>query len=404
MVALLVAFMTFPRDCNFLHAGEQPGLTTSRPEMNDNNEDYDFACSLFRTIYEQKQSDSSIVGSPISVSYLLGMLNEGADGETRQQITDVLGLDKSAKEINLYFKKMMDEASNVDPKVTIKIANSIDVNSALNIDLIPQYKTDMQKYYQAQVDALDFNDSSSLSHINDWCKTHTNGMIPKILNQLNPGAAMYLLNAIYFKASWKEQFDPKDTHDRVFKRQDGTTVRLKMMYLNTKTGYGENDLCKTLRLTYGNGSYSMFVLLPKEDKTVDDIIQSLSAQKLEQQRKNQMSTHEVDILLPRFTTESEIDLKGILSSMGMPLAFNRLAAEFPNMATQNALFVSMMKQKAKIEVSEEGTRAAAVTIAEMELRSASLGKTFYATRPFVYYIVENDTGNLLFMGTYCGEE
>ena len=409
-VVVMTALLVFLSDGYFLHANEQPmneDMIPSQGEMSDNNDDSDFACNLFRAIHEQK-GDSSIIVSPLSVGYMLGMLNEGADGKTRQQITDILGLRGSVEEINMYFKKKMDEASDIDPRVTVKIANSIDVNSALGINLIPQYKADMQKYYNAQVDVMDFNDGNSLSHINNWCKTHTDGMIPMILKRINPDAAMYLLNAIYFKASWTEKFDPKETRDKHFTKQDGTIINHKMMHLKTETGYGENDLCKMLCLPYGNKGYSMYVLLPKGGKTVDDIIQSLSAQELEQQRKRKMSTREVDILMPRFTTESEINLNDILSSMGMPLAFDRLAAEFPNMVTQESqtaeLYVSMMKQKAKIEVNEEGTKAAAVTVTEMQLKGDFGIDTFHATRPFVYYIVENSTGTILFMGTYFGEK
>ena len=117
--------------------------TATQGKIADGNND--FACNLFRAIYEQRHGDSSLVMSPISVSYLLGMLNEGAVGQTQRQITDVLGLAGSVKEINNYFKKVMDEASGVDSTVTIKIANSINVNSGRGFSLIPKYKTDMQE-------------------------------------------------------------------------------------------------------------------------------------------------------------------------------------------------------------------------------------------------------------------
>ena len=381
--------------------------TATQGEMADNNND--FACNLFRTIYEQKHGNGSFIMSPISVSYLLGMLNAGAEGETQRQIIDVLGLNGSVNEINSYFKKVMDEASTVDSTVTIKIANSIDVNSARNYRLIPEYKADIQKYYNAQIDAFDFGNGSNVDIINNWCDTHTDGMIPKIIDSLDPEAAMYLLNAVFFKASWTDKFDPKDTRNRIFTKQDGTILEHKMMHVAIKAAYGSNNLCKMLRLPYGNGSYSMYVLLPHEGKTVGDIIQSLSAQQLEQQRTQEMTIHNVDIMMPRFTTENEIGLEQVLSSMGMPLAFNPLAAQFSKMIKDEELWVSMMKQKAKIEVNEKGTKASAVTIAKGVTKSLMGGNRpmhveFHATRPFVYYIIDNSTGAIYFMGTYCGEE
>ena len=379
-------------------------LTAEQQQMRDNNNE--FACRLFRTIAQQQDEPGSIISSPISVTYMLGMLNAGADGETRQQIMDVLGLGNDPAAINAYCKKMIDEAPYVDPSVTVKIANCIDVNSAMGISLYPQYKSDMQQYYNAQVDALDFTQSGSLKRINDWCNSHTDGMIPTILDKIKGDAVMYLLNAIYFKATWTEKFDPKDTRDMDFAMAGGTTAKRQMMHRIALAAYGHNSLYQTLCLPYGSNGYAMYVLLPNEGKTVDDVIQGLSAEGLDHQLL-EMYPHEVDILMPRFSTSSETKLEQTLSSMGMPLAFDPYNAQFPHMAQGHSLYVSMMKQKARIEVNEEGTKAAAVTIAEMDLAMDPGPRQyekvdFHATRPFVYYIMEMSTRSVFFMGTYQG--
>ena len=419
VVVLLSILLAFASNNKTLKAAEQPvendsPSTAAQGEMSsDNNvtldENNDFACNLFRTIYEQQKGKRSIFVSPISVGYLLGMLHEAAGGETRRQINDVLGLGGSVEEINMYFKKKMEEAAHIDSTVTLKTANCIFFKSGSRI--IPQYKADMQDYYNAWIEAIDLGEASVLNKINNWCKTNTGGMIPEILKNedLNPNRMMYLLNAVYFKASWTTKFNPKETRDKYFTKRDGTTVKHKMMHLETKAAYGENELCQMLCLPYGNKSYRMYVLLPRKGKTIDKIIQNLSANKLEQMRKHEMATQLVDIFMPRFSTESETGLIDVLSAMGMPSAFAS-GAEFPNMLQghKDDLFVSMMKQKAKIEVSEEGTKAAAVTIAEMSLKcEVALEEQvykFHATHPFVYLIVENNTGTIYFMGTYCGEE
>lgn len=422
ILVLMTSLLAFASDGNFPNAGEAPlnevnASVVSQSEMPDDNSstalqgeqldnnDNDFACNLFRIINEQQGGDGSIIVSPISVGYLLGMLNEGAYGETRRQINNVLGMGGSVKDINKYFKKMMGEAQSVDPSVTLKTANCIEVVSGYRIN--PQYKADMQNYYNALVDAVSYNESSILNKINNWCKAHTDGMIPELLKkgELHPNRRMYLLNAVYFNASWTSKFDPRSTRDLDFVTLDGKTVKLPMMHLETKAVYGKNDLCKMLCLPYGNKAYSMVVLLPNEGKTTGDIIRNLSAQKLKEWQ-SQMRTRDVDILMPRFTTESETHLEDILSSMGMPRAFSEDSAEFPNMIQKPkvALFVSMMKQKAKIEVNEEGTKAAAVTVAEMAEKSLPRYEYFYATRPFVYYIMEKSTGAIFFMGTYCFDD
>jgi serpin B len=405
-VALMTATTAFATT-NAEGKPEDAQSAESQHKTSDNNSD--FACNLFRTITEQKKGNSSTIVSPISVSYVLGMLNAGADSITRQQITNVLGLDGSVQEINEYFKKLMDEAQSVDPKVTVKIANCLEVISNDQIKL--QYKADMENYYSAQVGAGDLGAGGIVNKINNWCKMHTDGMIPKILSEeeINPNSVMFLLNAIYFKASWTKKFNSKESCDKDFTKQDGTIVKHMMMHRKTGANYGQNDLCKMLRLPYGSNGWSMYVLLPNEGKTIGDIIQSLSAQKLEEQRAK-MTPETVDILMPRFSTESEIHFEKVLSLMGMPRAFG-MDAEFPNMVEdlKDVLYVSMMKQKAKIEVTEEGTKAAAVTIAGMAKKSLSIGGTpqkimeFHATRPFVYYIMEESTGSIFFMGTYCGD-
>ena len=397
-----VIILTMVLMSGLLTFGQVSAPTSLQGKMADNNND--FACNLFRTINEQKGGDKSTIVSPISVSYVLGMLNEGADGETRRQITDVLGLGGSVREINEYFKKLMHEAQSVDPSVTLKNANCIYFNLRMSIN--PKYKADMQNYYDANVEAINFNSSNIVNKINNWCKAHTNGMIPELLkeDELNPFAVMYLLNAVYFKASWTDKFDPRSTRDLDFITLDGKTVKRPMMNRRGMAAYGKNDMCKMLCLPYGNKAYSMVVLLPNEGKTTDDIILNLSAQKLKEWQ-SQMRTKEVVVLMPRFTTESETHLEAILSSMGMPRAFGR-DAEFPNMIQRlkNRLRVSMMKQKAKIEVNEEGTEAAAVTIAEMIELGMHYYEYFYATRPFVYYIMEKSTGAIYFMGTYCFDD
>ena len=379
------------------------GMTEDQKQMRDNNNE--FACRLFRTVLDFKEDKGSTVLSPISVTYLLGMLNEGAYGETLKQISDVLGMGDSPQLISEYCQKMISEASAVDPSVTIKIANAIDVNSAMGINLYPEYASAMRSYYNAQIEALDFNKRSSLDHINNWCSTHTDGMIPFILDEISPSCVMYLLNAIYFKAIWTQKFDPKATRNMDFSTPDGKSVKRKLMHRKARAMYGKNDLCSILCLPYGNLSYCMYVVLPNEGISVNDIVNALSAQTLTNYL-NSLNAHEVDILLPRYTTSSDIQLVEVMSAMGMPRAFSP-KAEFPKMAQGLNLYVSMMKQKAMIEVNEEGTRAAAVTIAGTEVTSAGhmeFGKVdFHATRPFLYFIREERTRSLLFMGTYCGD-
>jgi serpin B len=364
-----------------------------------------FAWRLFQTIQEQK-GDSSTVLSPISVTYLLGMLNAGAAGTTRDEITAALGFGNDPEAVNEFCKKMIDEAPNVDPAATVKIANCINVNSDKGLSLLNQYVNDMKKYYNAQIDALDFTKSSTLDYINNWCSKNTNGMIPSILNKINPDAAMYLLNAIYFNADWTEKFDVNDTRNSSFTKPDRSVVTLPLMHRKAVAHCCESDLCSILRIPFGSGGYSMYVMLPAEGKTINDLLQDMTQQMLtDHLNAGNMTPHEIDILMPKFEIVSDIDLNEILKSMGIITAFTR-NADFSNMSNAD-LYVSKIKQKAKIEVNEDGAKASAVTIAELDVRDAGPHEyqksDFHANHPFLYLILEESTRSIFFIGTYCGE-
>jgi serpin B len=277
------------------------------------------------------------------------------------------------------------------------------VNSTLGIGLLPQFVDDMKHYYYAQIDALDFTKSSTLDKINSWCKDHTDGMIPSILDQLSPNQAMILLNAIYFKADWSAKFNKKNTRKMDFTLPNGTTAKRNLMHIKVRTLYGQNDTCSVLRLPFGSGAYGMYVLLPAEGLSLEELIQGMSFQNLNALLKNTFFG-DIDILLPKFETSSNTQLIQPLSDMGIISAFNPFGADFSNM-TNAPLYVSQMLQKAKIEVNEDGAKAAAVTMAGLVLTSYQpyYNFDFHATRPFLYLILEESTRSIFFIGTYCGD-
>ena len=377
-------------------------LSTEQQQMRDNNNE--FAWRLFQTMQEQ-QGEVSTVISPISVTYMLGMLNSGAAGTTRDEITATLGFGADPTAVNEYCKKMIEGAPNVDPAATVKIANCINVNSAKGLSLLGAFVNDMKNYYNAQIDALDFTKGSTLDKINKWCSKNTGGMIPSILDQINPDAAMYLLNAIYFNADWTEKFDKNDTRSSDFTLPDGSVVTRDLMHRKAVALCCESDLCSMLCIPFGSRGYSMYVMLPAEGKTTSDLIRDMSQQTLtEHLNAIDMTGHEVDILMPRFEIVSDINLIDVLKPMGIHSAFTT-SADFSNMSN-TSLYVTMMKQKAMIEVNEDGAKASAVTISmtgETSPGPIHYEKAeFHANRPFLYFILEESTRSIFFIGTYCG--
>ena len=365
-----------------------------------NNE---FTFNLYRTIHKMQKVKKSNITSPLSVTYVLGMLNDGAEGETAEEITKILGFGSDKKALNEYCKALITQAPIADPSVALEMANIVAANK--DVILESDFEQDVKTFYSAEATSLDFSQLSSLDYINGWCNEKSHGMIPKIIDYLSPDAMLVLMNAIYFKATWTDKFDKKDTKDETFTKADGSSVTLPMMHRKAEIQCGQNDLFTSIRLPYGSGDkYSMYILLPAEGKTVDDIIVSLNNEFWEANRNSAIAI--ADIKLPRFETKSEIELNEMVKELGASSMFDPMKADFTGISRNSKdLFVSLLKQKAAIEVNEEGTKTSAVTIAMMDGEGGGPNKTidFHANRPFVYLIQEWDTQAIFFIGTFQGD-
>ena len=370
---------------------------TQRNLINRNNT---FALNLFK---EVSGMDSRVI-SPLSVTYLMGMLANGADGQTRNDILKTLGWEGvSVTDINTLSKLIMEKAGKSDPATTLSIANYIAVNKRYKLK--KDFADTVSENYKAGIESLDFTSASTKGHINAWCDKQTHGMIPKIIDNVEPSAVSYLMNAIYFNSTWTEKFEKKLTKEERFQGYTRDIKKVLMMHNNEKYMYTSNDSYAAVCLPYGNGTYEMTVLLPNTDKSIREVLDDMDVQQLDEIRRS-MSECIVDLKLPRFTTELSLPLNEIISKLGASSIFNPAQADFSNFA-KGDLYISKMLQKAKIEVSEEGTKAAAVTAAVMAMSSLSHQEPrrvqFHANRPFVYFIRERNTGAIFFMGQFTGE-
>ena len=337
--------------------------------INSNN---DFAFNLFR----KARGDKSKILSPLSITFALGMLNNGADGETLKQINQTLGFgDAGADAINVFCQKMLKESNTLDEKTKAMIANTIFVNEGFGYRLQEGFIDKANTFYDAQPQNRNFADGETMDVINQWASDHTMGMIPEVLKEdsFNPDAVSYLLNALYFKGIWSNPFRKENTQEESF----GGGDEVPMMH-QFKEGllYTENDLYQAVRLPYGNGAYRMDVFLPREDKTVGEVLETLSGSNWQPEYENT----DVDLKLPRFETDTNQD--------------------FPYFCNGDP-YISQMFQVAKIKLDEEGTEAAAVTVIEMT-ESIPQRADFHANRPFLYIISEQSTGAIFFIGQYTG--
>ena len=405
-----------PQTIVYMMADSQPIQLTEAQMVfaNDNNQ---FTLNFLKTVNDVDKSGKSFIYSPLSITYVLGMVNDAAIGQTEKELEQTLGFHEGGiKAVNEYCKKLIDGLPKVDENVKLNIANAIFVNK--NYTLKEQFQKDMNDYYDAKAETLDFSSPQTLSHINGWCYDKTNGMIPTILDEVDPNMMSYLLNAIYFKADWASKFDQKNTKDEPFTTESGN-ITLPLMHQNVLISYLKNDTYSAVVIPYGSGLWNMTVLLPEEGKTADDVIKEIAKSSVVNNRGwcetggNYFRGYEVDLKLPRFETDSDTDkldikdgLVGLMKKMGINLAFDSYLAEIPNMC-ELPVYIAMMRQKAKIKVNEEGSEAAAVTVAGM-MEKSSMGPveypkaTFHANRPFVYVIQEASSGVILFIGKFTG--
>jgi len=365
------------------------------------NKGNDFAFSFIDRVNATEEGDYFI--SPLSMQFLLGMILNGAQGMTASEICNVLGYGAGEIDaVNEYCLSMMEQLPELDSQTKLAVANAIVVNQ--NSSLLDSYKSTASAFYDAEVASKDFFDNAGTTrYINRWCSDHTDGLIPEILKEVNPGMLAYLLNAMYFKSQWKDKFDSSCTSSESFTTEGGNKKNVSMMKDTKELYYQENDLFRAVRLPYGNGAYSMSVILPAEGKNLSDVTKNLSGKDWKDFVSG-MVRCDVDLWLPKFTTKYHIKLNDILSAMGMPLAFDATNADFKAMS-EDALCLSFVQQDAVIKVDEEGTEAAVVSSAGMMATSAGPGQhiVFHADHPFLYLITESSTGAVLFAGKYCGK-
>ena len=374
-------------------------LTRAEQDMVDHSND--FAFNLFCEVQDPVKSQ---VVSPISITYALGMLNNGADGETLAQINRVLGFGNTGADgINSFCYKMQQRSLTLDPLTKLMIANTIYMNK--DYVLQPEFVQKAMAFYVAKPETRDFHDGLTMDVINQWASDHTEKMIEKVLDEstFDPNAVSYLLNAIYFKGSWKKKFDKQQTTKQPFTHAGDSQemTYAEMMHQTSTFEYAETDDCQALRLPYGNDSFQMTVLLPKEQTNVLPQVPTPDEWRLLNQK---MDSALVDVWLPRFETDTNIDLKPIMTKLGMPDAFDGQKADFRRFCNV-PVYIDLMKQVAKVKLDEEGTEAAAVTV--IGAVNTSIGQepphiTFHANHPFLYVISEQQTGAILFIGQYTG--
>ena len=359
-----------------------------------------FGLKLFKEVLKAEEPDNNVMISPLSVSLALAMTYNGADGTTKEAMEKTLELSGlTVEEINENYKNLIDALVSVDPKILMSIANSIWYKRTFDVE--QDFISTNQDYFNAEVTPLDFFSPDAVNTINNWVADKTKDKITEILDYIPADAVMYLINAIYFKGIWKYEFDESNTEDATFYLRDGTTKDVSTMVQEASFNYLSNDIVQAVEMPYGAGNYSMIILLPQNGKTLDDIIEQLNSETWNNWLGEFYMAEKVQIHLPKFKFEYKNKLNDELVNLDMGIAFDPFNADFSKINKLRQLFISRVLHKTFVEVNEEGTEAAAVTLVEICETSAGGGETyipFYVNKPFIFAIKEKYTNTIAFIG------
>ena len=361
-----------------------------------------FAFKLYDQIIKQRNGKNTFV-SPASVMLALAMTYNGADGTTREAMARALEIEgMGLDEINRAFADLKSALNPTDPKVQLKIANSLWARNGFA--LRPAFIKRNEDYYKAEIASLNFEDPAAPKTINSWVNKNTEGKIEKIVDQISPDAVLFLINAIYFKGQWQVEFKKENTKPDVFRLPGGERKEVSMMSQSGNYFYYKGKDFQSVVLPYGTGSVSMYLFLPDEQISLDQFEQNLKHENWDMWMKSFGITPGY-LMLPRFKVEWESKLNNALKALGMAEAFDPLRANFSQIAELNSgnnLYISEVKHKSWAEVNEEGTEAAAATSVGVYTTSAQQPREKFVMkvdRPFFFAIRDNQTGVMLFMGS-----
>ena len=353
----------------------------------------DYSFDLFRkTGGEHLNAGKNELLSPLSAAAVLAMIANGAEGETLAQLETLLGADRDA--LNRYYYAFFGGLSSTD-KCKVTYADSVWFQEG-RINVRPEFLQANADWFGADAYAAPF-DASTVKDINTWVKKNTDGMIDSIIDGIDADSAMYLINTLVFDAKWETLYEKKQISDGEFTSSDGT--RRTVTYLSsTENKYLSGDGFVGFAKNYDGGKYSFCALLPDEGTEIGEFVSSLSGEKFLDAWQGKTS-ESVLVRLPEFKFEGGGELNDALKSLGVTDLFVLGIADLTGIDTAGGLYCGKIMQKTVIDVSRNGTKAAAVTRGDIKDESAPMGqREVYLTRPFVFAIVDNATGVPLFLG------
>jgi serpin B len=382
-------------------------INLTRNEKSMTNDITNFAMKYFSAVNDNSEGKENIVISPFGTSMALAILRNGAEGETKQAITEAMGMkDFPEAEINAYFRRLKDSLTATDPSLSLAIANSIWYKKDA-FTVKRDFENLSKTWYDAPVTGLDHsNMKAAVETVNRWCSDNMNGLIKDMLKDLKE---VDILNALYFKGAWTKdyEFDASETTKDDFTLSDGSKVKVDMMHssLESEECYSDEYL-SVIALPYGNTAYSIYFVVPNSHKTFEEMTKQFLVPGYWSQCARRPRSLSLDIYIPKFEAQYENEnLNKVFEQLGIGIAFSPAEAQFPHIANTN-FYVARSQTKSYLKVDEKGTEAAATvhfgtnTLLDLDgyIPPDTKHAVFRADRPFLFVIQEFTTGAILFMG------
>uniref|UniRef100_A0A915BDX7 Serpin domain-containing protein n=1 Tax=Parascaris univalens TaxID=6257 RepID=A0A915BDX7_PARUN len=357
-----------------------------------------FALDLLK--YSIDENQSSVI-SPFSVAIALAMTYAGADGKTKQEMNEALAKGLPDSEIHEHFAALVDELSKPANGYALSAANRLYIDQSLSLK--DTFMSLIKNKYAGQLRAADFKQATAVANeINAWVENQTNSMIKDLIHpdKITDDSRLILVNAVYFKGDWANKFNEENTTKKLFYTTANRHREVDMMHIKDKFNYVEHPEWQILGLPYANGEVYMYFFLPKERFGLGKELKELDGQRITEMIDD-CHNIEVEVELPKFKLEKELELVETLKKLGIEEAFSQASADFSGISDAS-LCISDVIHKAFIEVNEEGTEAAAATLVGMQLRRAVMPPPvplkFIADHPFLFAVVKEST--ILFIGQF----
>jgi len=348
--------------------------------------------------------DKNAIFSPLSLSTILAVLQNGAEGKTRQEINTLINLDQLPTErlnekYHMTIEKILksDYEENGKKTTVIELANSLWVQEKLPVK--DTFLKPAHNYYNTEAFNVNFTDKNTISTMNQWIEDKTHGRIFNHISGFDSPPAMVAFNSLYFNGKWQIPFDPSNTQPEKFYLNNGRTVKVDMMNADQWIGYYENDQVQMGKFDYFG--CNMLVILPKGD--TNDYLRHLDYEQIQTALSN-AELRKVKVKFPKFSFNQKNELVSHLQAMGMESAFDSNKADFSGIAdgsTNFNLFISKISQECFISVDEEGTEAAALTSVILSGSAPPRENApvkFYVNKPFIFIISDDYNGLFLFIG------